>query len=545
MKVNFIGHGLNSDEKYNVGKVLVESFNDVRFNDFKALVAFASSGATKIILPHIKNNRSRFKKIIFYIGIDQHGTSQEALSLLLDNQIKTFIYHTKSSQIFHPKIYLFEGEKWCRIIVGSTNFTQGGLFLNIESSVQFDFKSNDSQGRKILNQINEYYYSLISEVDNNLELLTKRLLKLLCKHNLLCSEKDLNRVSKKSIISELEIFPRKKNLVINRDGILKADPVQDAKSPRYKNFTEKDSEQFEYFFERWRKYKTDNPKSAGIVHRDTKDRELYTWYRKLKDLSSAGIEIPSEHLRLLNDAQFPFKDGKEVKRLMIWNERFNELVLYKEKFRLQYTHVPQQKSPGLYASLGSWCAIQKQRRKGLLTPKWTQYEEEKLNSINFVWEPPATGGKIGGDDELWLENYFKLEKFTIAFGHANPSQVDENPEVRKLAKWINTQRTLKSIGKKEKTHRRFLHPNRESLLIELGVDFEWELNKTKIELENFITSYLEFKHFYPDEKIEKGDKRFSKMLQKRAQIRYRYKNDKSLANKWRIDRLNEIGFTWE
>lgn len=544
MQINFIGHGLDVKNRKTVGNILVDSFKDLKFDQFTALVAFASSGAIKNLLPHISSNANRFKKIKFYVGIDEQGTSEEALALFLENNLTTFIYHTKSMLTFHPKIYIFEGEKWCRVIIGSANFTQKGLFINIESSLQLDFKPNDAQGNKVLKQIKDYYRSVLDDSDKNLKLLTDELFNFLREEKLLCVEENLFNNKSKISNSELTIFPTKEQFKIVSEELGNISLPEELLRTRYNKFTQNDIEKFHYFFEKWKRYKRDNPKSAGIVNRDTEDRELHTWYRKIKDLSSAGIQIPIEYLKLLNDENFPFKDGKEIQRMIIWEERFLELIDYKNKFKLESVHVPQFKNANKYSGLGSWCAVQKQRRKGNTTPKWTEYEEEKLNSINFEWSPPPRGGKIGGDDELWLENYFNLEKYKAEFGHANPSQVDQNPEVRKLAKWVNTQRTLKSVGKKEKKHRRFLDSNREQLLIEVGVDFEWELNKTKKELEEFIKVYLEFKEVYPDEKIKRGDKRFSKMLQKRAQIRYRYKNDHSESNKWRLDMLNKVGFVW-
>ena len=87
-------------------------------------------------------------------------------------------------------------------------------------------------------------------------------------------------------------------------------------------------------------------------------------------------------------------------------------------------------------------------------------------------------------------------------------------------------------------------PERYELLLELGVDFDYQLNIRKQELERFIESYIKMREIYPDEK-PKGDNRFKKVLEQKANIRHKYKNDNSESNKWRIDRLNEIGFTWD
>ena len=163
-----------------------------------------------------------------------------------------------------------------------------------------------------------------------------------------------------------------------------------------------------------------------------------------------------------------------------------------------------------------------------------------------MWISPSKSG-LGTtpNDETWLENYFKLEDYKIEFGNANPSQTDKNPEIKKLAKWVNDQRTLNNTGraKKNGTVRKLL-PERYELLLELGVDFDYQLNIRKQELERFIESYIKMREIYPDEK-PKGDNRFKKVLEQKANIRHKYKNDNSESNKWRIDRLNEIGFTWD
>ncbi|RYE48355.1 MAG: hypothetical protein EOP48_21260, partial [Sphingobacteriales bacterium] len=198
-----------------------------------------------------------------------------------------------------------------------------------------------------------------------------------------------------------------------------------------------------------------------------------------------------------------------------------------------------------YASLGQWCAAQKLRRKGISPPAWTEYEEQKMNSINFKWKTPIFSLGSLPDDESWLENYFKLEDYKQKFGHANPPQKDKNPEIRKLGKWVNDQRTLKNTGRKTKQGiLKKLIKEREELLTELGVDWEYQLTKRKKELEEFIVSYLEFRNLYPDEKPAFGDTRFSKVLQKKAEIKFRYRDNTSPENKWRVDRLNEINFRW-
>ena len=110
------------------------------------------------------------------------------------------------------------------------------------------------------------------------------------------------------------------------------------------------------------------------------------------------------------------------------------------------------------------------------------------------------------------------------------SKCNSQPKTKKLAKWLNDQRTLRNTGRKNKKGKiKKLIPEREALLTQLGVIWDWQLHLRRLELKDFIKGYLELRREYPDEK---------------HQIRFRYKYDTSKQNKWRIDRLNEIKFQW-
>ena len=548
MQVNFIGHGLNPTNEFTVGNILATSFNENKFNRFLGFVAFASIAGVKKIMPSILENNSNFNTLTFFIGIDENGTSKEALQELIENNIETFIFNTRSAMIYHPKIFLFEGDIWTRLIIGSTNLTNSGLFVNVEGAIMLDYRKSDSQGKKLSNQVKSYFSQLIDKTHSNVEKLNSSLLEKLTESGLVTNEisQILNKNQNKE---ELSIFPELEILNSNQIklGNLEFSDEEESNKNRNIEFTKNDLEKFPIFFEKWLNYKIEFPKSGGLVNRDTEDRSLYHWFRKIKNLASKQKDIPQLILKQLVENNFPFDDGKLIQSRIRWNERFEELKDYAKNNNQKFAHVPQHKNPKHpFASLGQWCAHQKQRRKVNQPPTWTEYEENKMNSINFKWETPNIGGGTTLQDELWLENYFKLEVYKQLTGNANPSQTDEDLEIRKLAKWVNDQRTLQNNGRKLKTGRtRHLIKERYDLLIELGVDFDYQLNKRKAELEKFISGYLELRKIYPDEKPTRGDNRFSEILAKKSEIRFRYKNDTSDANKWRIERLNEIKFSWE
>ena len=111
------------------------------------------------------------RKVTFFVGRNEFITSKEALELLLELGVATYIYNADLF-IYHPKVYLFEGNK-NRIITGSSNLTKTGLFYNVECSLLLDFSSQDSAGLKVLNQLKDYFSPLLDFSDPNLEFVTQ------------------------------------------------------------------------------------------------------------------------------------------------------------------------------------------------------------------------------------------------------------------------------------------------------------------------------------------------------------------------------------
>ncbi len=75
------------------------------------------------------------------LGIDLNGTSQEVLKELLDWDLDVrIVKNRRPGHTFHPKVCLFEWDAKAVIIVGSNNFTEGGLFRNYEGAVRITYQ---------------------------------------------------------------------------------------------------------------------------------------------------------------------------------------------------------------------------------------------------------------------------------------------------------------------------------------------------------------------------------------------------------------------
>ncbi len=189
MEISFIGQGLN-DQGNSVGKTLIESFANQQFTKFNCLVAFASVSGLDKLSQAISASKSHITNFNTIVGVDQHATPKGALELLLSLNINTKIYYTSSHIIFHPKIYVFDSPNKCRIIIGSSNLTQAGLFQNIESSLMVEFDRPNTEGEAVLNQINQYFSSLFGSGAANIKLLSTELITELSSSGIVPDEAD-------------------------------------------------------------------------------------------------------------------------------------------------------------------------------------------------------------------------------------------------------------------------------------------------------------------------------------------------------------------
>ena len=129
-----MGQGLDVNDP-GIAQVLKESFRDKKFDSFTCFVAFANTAGLNQIKDDLLEATKHIKKWAVVVGID-FTTSKEALEILLELEVNTKVFSTITpTKTFHPKIFLFEGQRKNKLIVGSTNYTKGGLLTNIESSL--------------------------------------------------------------------------------------------------------------------------------------------------------------------------------------------------------------------------------------------------------------------------------------------------------------------------------------------------------------------------------------------------------------------------
>lgn len=117
-------------------------------NEFYMVVAFAKVGPLLRLRADIEAWRAAGKSIHAVIGVDEQGTSVEALQFAIDHFSGTHVAHVPGpfTPTFHPKIYAFRGPTQAVAFLGSNNLTVGGLESNFESHlrVQMNLPADDA-----------------------------------------------------------------------------------------------------------------------------------------------------------------------------------------------------------------------------------------------------------------------------------------------------------------------------------------------------------------------------------------------------------------
>ncbi|MRI01624.1 hypothetical protein GH721_13855 [Kriegella sp. EG-1] len=558
MKASFLGHGLDTGDKNNVGKQLVASLESKKYKIFNGFVAFASISGVKMLEPYLKKVKSHYDHIRFFIGVDNRGTSKEALESLLNQGIETYIYFDERNYVtYHPKLFLFEGPTFSRVIIGSSNLTSSGIKTNLEASVQLDFRSKTGkQGIKFINEIKEYYSELLDLSSAKLRLLTKELLQELIKKNLLFNQfgeqgkvkepKNNDGENQQAGQTNIEVTDYDIETGFEQDDTSSSD--RDTK----KTFGKNDYDKFETLIERYVQYKK-NVRPSGMVSKHTEDRELFYWYLKMHAIYRHGADsFPHDIFQKLLEVDFPFDGiGRKRKRLIKWNKDFQKVVEYKKKVdpKSDYTYVPQFKDKNnKYYEVGRWCAHQKQRRKGNKNygADWTQFEEERMESINFLWD--SSGINSRPKDDSWTDSLVLLEEYYSK--KKNYKSVP--PQSTYIGHWLNDQMTLKLRQDRENITNLISEIREEmlgTLLAKNGVEWEWEKQKHRESIEDKISSWRFVEELKNTNKIKEFREKSPKILKKHrdnvAQLRSQSKKWHNEKNRWKLRLLDKAEFPYE
>lgn len=129
--MRFLLQGLDETEDHYAE--LVRLFDLSNISQCLISVAFMNAIGAEMVVEKLSPIAN---KLQFFVGIRNGVTSKQSIEVLMNHNIYPICVDTATQAfIFHPKIYLARNKEKATLIVGSANFTTGGLVKNIEASV--------------------------------------------------------------------------------------------------------------------------------------------------------------------------------------------------------------------------------------------------------------------------------------------------------------------------------------------------------------------------------------------------------------------------
>jgi len=163
MELNLLSH------QKTLGTEISKSLRSGKYSDFKVAVAYARDSAISRIYNDLTEFAKNGGKTSVIAGIDQGNTSYQALvNMKTFAKDSLYIHHDRNINItFHPKVYLFGNQETEKIIVGSSNFTAGGFFLNYEANIEVTLDNSES-AVNFKKQISDYWGDLLKDENTKL-----------------------------------------------------------------------------------------------------------------------------------------------------------------------------------------------------------------------------------------------------------------------------------------------------------------------------------------------------------------------------------------
>lgn len=131
------------------GTDLVSHVSGGTWNQLDIAVAWVRESGIRHLAPSLASFLNASGKVRLVVGVDLDNTTAEGLASLLALQVhgsmSVYINHNESGPIFHPKLYLFRNaaSSKAKLIIGSNNITEAGLFRNTEAGLEVDCGIDD------------------------------------------------------------------------------------------------------------------------------------------------------------------------------------------------------------------------------------------------------------------------------------------------------------------------------------------------------------------------------------------------------------------
>lgn len=173
-----------------IGDVLNTAIADSNCRRFRFAVAYTRMSGWNRLAASIDSLLNRGGRISGATGVDNAITSIEALQFLRQISADSTVFYTTSGFIFHPKLYLMNGDSQAVALIGSANLTRDGLFRNIEVATAVHLDFNSSVDLEVYNRYDEFINGLLDTTHPNVQDITDETLQALALADLIRSEEN-------------------------------------------------------------------------------------------------------------------------------------------------------------------------------------------------------------------------------------------------------------------------------------------------------------------------------------------------------------------
>jgi HKD family nuclease len=155
-----------------IGDVLNTGIADASCQRFRFAVAYMRMSGWNRLAASIDSLLNRGGHVSGAVGVDNGVTSIEALQFLRRISTNSTIFHTTSGFIYHPKLYLMNGDSRAVALIGSANLTRDGLFRNIEVATAVHLDFNSSVDLEVYTRYDEFMNGLLDTTHPNVQHIT-------------------------------------------------------------------------------------------------------------------------------------------------------------------------------------------------------------------------------------------------------------------------------------------------------------------------------------------------------------------------------------
>jgi hypothetical protein len=139
MKIEFLGQPFCGDRR--AGHLLEQALAAAR--SAWIVCAWAQLSGLKYLKAELLRLRGRGIDTAAVVGIDLGFATREALNEVIALFQTAHVFHDPGGRTFHPKVYCVEADSEVFVLLGSSNLTEGGLFLNYEANVAVSLRRGE------------------------------------------------------------------------------------------------------------------------------------------------------------------------------------------------------------------------------------------------------------------------------------------------------------------------------------------------------------------------------------------------------------------